>query len=206
MAPPKLASRSQRLPPILHKIYHSPISACSKGSRGLSVLLRVRGIFTTTTISPGHWLRQCFCRYAFHAGRNLPDKELRSVLLLPKKPFAFSRGRSFLPASVCRHTARTISSSVETDARRIVSEDSGWRKIANCKLKNANCKLRLSHLAFPADCLHRSDCHCSYIAVKDDNRERASTVGYSGFPAYSRVQFVSYLTNGQFAHTTLGPS
>jgi hypothetical protein len=22
-------------------------------------------------------LRQCFCRYAIHAGRNLPDKELR---------------------------------------------------------------------------------------------------------------------------------
>jgi hypothetical protein len=40
-------------------------------------LLRERGIFTTTTISPGHWLRQCFCRYAIHAGRNLPDKELR---------------------------------------------------------------------------------------------------------------------------------
>jgi len=77
MAPPKLAFRTQRLPPILHKLSLSPISACSKGSRGLSVLVRVRGIFTTTTISPGHWLRQCFCRYAFHAGRNLPDKELR---------------------------------------------------------------------------------------------------------------------------------
>ena len=77
LAPPKLASRLQRLPPILHKIYHSPISACSKGSRGLSVLLRVRGIFTTTTISPGCWLRQCSSRYAIHAGRNLPDKELR---------------------------------------------------------------------------------------------------------------------------------
>ena len=48
-----------------------------KGSRGLSVILRVRGIFTTATISPGHWLRQCISRYAFHAGRNLPDKELR---------------------------------------------------------------------------------------------------------------------------------
>src|SRR4030042_1771679 len=72
VAPPRLASRLQRLPPILHKTYHSPISAYSKGSRGLSVLLRVRGIFTTTTISQGHWLRQCISRYAFHAGRNLP--------------------------------------------------------------------------------------------------------------------------------------
>src|SRR5208283_2807910 len=38
---------------------------------------RVRGIFTTASISPGHWLRQCISRYAIHAGRNLPDKELR---------------------------------------------------------------------------------------------------------------------------------
>ena len=77
MAPPRLASRFQSLPPILHKTCQRPISACSKGSWGLSVLLRVRGIFTTTTISPGRWLRQCVSRYAIHAGRNLPDKELR---------------------------------------------------------------------------------------------------------------------------------
>ena len=55
----------------------SPILSYSKGSRGLSVYLRERGIFTTATISPGHWLRQYSCRYAIHAGRNLPDKELR---------------------------------------------------------------------------------------------------------------------------------
>ena len=77
MARPKLAFRFHRLPPILHKTCLKPISACSKGSWGLSVLLRVRGIFTTTTISPGRWLRQCSSRYAIHAGRNLPDKELR---------------------------------------------------------------------------------------------------------------------------------
>ena len=49
----------------------------SKGSRGLSVLVRERGIFTTTSISPSLLLRQCANRYAFRAGRNLPDKELR---------------------------------------------------------------------------------------------------------------------------------
>jgi len=54
LAPPMLAHRLQRLPPILHKTGHSPISACSEGSRGLSVSLRERGIFTTATISPGH--------------------------------------------------------------------------------------------------------------------------------------------------------
>ena len=93
MAPPILAYRSHSLPPILHKTCQVTISAYSKGSWGLSVLLRVRGIFTTTTISPGRWLRQCSCRYAFHAGRNLPDKELRSVCyyqrLLPSRRNAF---------------------------------------------------------------------------------------------------------------------
>ena len=39
--------------------------------------MRERGIFTTTTISPSLLLRQCPNRYAFRAGRNLPDKELR---------------------------------------------------------------------------------------------------------------------------------
>src|SRR5271157_3338709 len=37
LAPPMLAHRLQRLPPILHRTYHSPIPAYSKGSRGLSV-------------------------------------------------------------------------------------------------------------------------------------------------------------------------
>ena len=49
----------------------------SKGSRGLSVPLRVSGIFTGTTISPSSWLRQCPDRYTIRAGRNLPDKEFR---------------------------------------------------------------------------------------------------------------------------------
>ena len=49
----------------------------SKGSRGLSVPLRVIGIFTDTTISPSSWLRQCPNRYTIRAGRNLPDKEFR---------------------------------------------------------------------------------------------------------------------------------
>ena len=77
MASLRLAPQDHSLPPILHKTCPKPISACSKGSWGLSVLLRVRGIFTTTSISPGCWLRQCSSRYAIHAGRNLPDKELR---------------------------------------------------------------------------------------------------------------------------------
>ena len=49
----------------------------SKGSRGLSVLLRVPGIFTENSISLGTWLRHRRSRYAIRAGRNLPDKEFR---------------------------------------------------------------------------------------------------------------------------------
>src|SRR5262245_35580012 len=52
-APRTLACPDHRLPPILHKMCLSPISAYSKGSRGLSVSVRVRGIFTSATISPG---------------------------------------------------------------------------------------------------------------------------------------------------------
>ncbi len=49
----------------------------SEGARGLSVPLRVLGIFTETSISQGSWLRQCPDRYTIRAGRNLPDKEFR---------------------------------------------------------------------------------------------------------------------------------
>jgi len=63
-------------------IYQDPISGYSKGSRGLSVLLRVTGIFTGITISPSLSLRQSPSRYAIRAGRNLPDKEFRYLRTL----------------------------------------------------------------------------------------------------------------------------
>jgi hypothetical protein len=65
------------LPPILHKPSPNSMSSCSKAPRGLFVLLRVMRIFTHTSISPSPSLRQCPTRYAFRAGRNLPDKEFR---------------------------------------------------------------------------------------------------------------------------------
>ena len=55
----------------------TPISGYSKGARGLSVLLRVSGIFTGITTSPRSTLRQRPDRYTIRAGRNLPDKEFR---------------------------------------------------------------------------------------------------------------------------------
>ena len=77
MAPPVLAYRVQRLPPILHMLVQNPMSSYSKGAQGLSVTLRVKSIFTLTSISPSLWLRQRGDRYAIRAGRNLPDKEFR---------------------------------------------------------------------------------------------------------------------------------
>ena len=53
------------------------MSSYSEGSRGLSVLSRVPGIFTGNSISPSLQLRQCPDRYTIRAGRNLPDKEFR---------------------------------------------------------------------------------------------------------------------------------
>ena len=62
---------------MLHMTNLEPVLGYSKGSRGLSVLVRERGVFTTTTISPSPSWRQYGCRYAIRAGRNLPDKEFR---------------------------------------------------------------------------------------------------------------------------------
>ena len=65
------------LPHILYKPYQNSKTSYSKAPWGLSVLLRVTGIFTGTTISPSLLLRQRPYHYAFRAGRNLPDKEFR---------------------------------------------------------------------------------------------------------------------------------
>ena len=62
---------------MLHMKTLKSLSSYSKGSRGLSVFLRVLGIFTENSISRGMWLRHRRSRYAIRAGRNLPDKEFR---------------------------------------------------------------------------------------------------------------------------------
>ena len=77
VAPQGPQSLLHSLPPILSETHRTPIPGCSKGSRGLSVLPRVLGIFTETAISPSPSLRQRPSRYAIRAGRNLPDKEFR---------------------------------------------------------------------------------------------------------------------------------
>ena len=93
MAPECLATPVHSLPPILHITNPTSMLSCSKGSWGLSVPLRVSGIFTATTISPGSWPRQCPDRCTIRAGRNLPDKEfryLRTVIVTAAVYWGFS--------------------------------------------------------------------------------------------------------------------
>ena len=107
MAPPNPRVRFQRLPPILRILGPLPVPNCSKAPRGLFVLPRVNRIFTVNSISPGPSLRQCPDRYAFRAGRNLPDKEfryLRTVIVTAAVHRGFSSSREALPLTF-RHWA-----------------------------------------------------------------------------------------------------
>src|SRR5262249_39944630 len=70
LAPRRLAPPLQSLPPILHMRSRDPISGCSKGARGLSVQVRVSGIFTAAAVSPSSCQRQRSSRYTIRAGRN----------------------------------------------------------------------------------------------------------------------------------------
>ena len=76
-APPRPKPQVRSVPPILRRQHQSSGPGYSKGAQGLSVYVRVSGIFTGSTDSPSAMRRQCPDRYAIHAGRNLPDKELR---------------------------------------------------------------------------------------------------------------------------------
>ena len=72
-APAPLPRRVRRVPPILYGPVTRPMAGYSQAPRGLSVPSSVPCIFTGPAISPGLSLRQCPSRYAFRAGRNLPD-------------------------------------------------------------------------------------------------------------------------------------
>ena len=88
------------LPPILCMVCQNPILSYSKAPWGLSVLSRVTGIFTGTTISPGGLLRQCPNHYTIRAGQNLPDKEfryLRTVIVTAAVYWGFSSMLAHLP-------------------------------------------------------------------------------------------------------------
>jgi hypothetical protein len=107
VTPPRLASKLQRLPPILHMYALGPMSSCSKAPRGLFVLLRTDGIFTANALSPSSSSRQCPNHYSIRAGQNLPDKEfryLRTVIVTAAVHRGFSSHREALPLTF-RHRA-----------------------------------------------------------------------------------------------------
>ena len=98
--PHKLAFMLLSLPPILYINIQNPISGYSKAPWGLSVLSQVTGIFTGISISPSPLLRQRPDRYAFRAGRNLPDKEfryLRTVIVTAAVYWGFGSKLSLFP-------------------------------------------------------------------------------------------------------------
>ena len=99
LTPQRLASLLPSLPPMLYVEYRNPILGYSKAPWGLSVLSRVTGIFTGTTISPGGLLRQCPNHYTIRAGQNLPDKEfryLRTVIVTAAVYWGFDSMREHL--------------------------------------------------------------------------------------------------------------
>ena len=105
--PPNPKVWLHRLPPILRRPASASMPDYSKAPRGLFVLLRVGRIFTANSISPSPSLRQRPDRYAFRAGRNLPDKEfryLRTVIVTPALHRGFSSELSPLPLTF-RHRA-----------------------------------------------------------------------------------------------------
>jgi len=118
MAPPRPEPRDQRLPPILRSPHPASVPGYSEGPWGLSVLLRVDGIFTATSISPSLRSRQRPSRYAVHARRNLPDKELRSI-----RPIRFHGGLDFtlLKFLISRfYTATQFPNALQTLRRQVL--------------------------------------------------------------------------------------
>ncbi len=140
-APPRPKPQFQSVPPILRRRGQNSMPGYSKGAQGLSVYVRVTGIFTGTTDSPSALRRQCPNHYAIRAGRNLPDKEFR-YLRTVRRCYSLLLGASSFPSgSACRHAARTVSS--------LLIEGPGVQSL----------RIPGSLRIFPADCLHPMHCH-----------------------------------------------
>ena len=117
LPPPRPQARVHWLPPILRITRPDAMASCSKAPWGLFVLLWVARIFTGLSISPGPSLRQCPDRYAFRAGRNLPDKEfryLRTVIVTAAVYWGFGSELAPLPltfqhwAGISRYTSTYV--------------------------------------------------------------------------------------------------
>ena len=78
-APSRPESRLHSVPPILRKTVRKPMSSCSEGSRGLSVLPWVKGIFTPSATSLSLCPRQWGSRYAIRAGGTYPTRNFATL-------------------------------------------------------------------------------------------------------------------------------
>jgi hypothetical protein len=91
---------------------HKTILNFSKAPRGLFVLVEVGRVFTAIAISPSKGSRQLLTRYAFRAGRNLPDKELRLFRVKRETNFVLFMLLTYqitLISTACFHADRTLS-------------------------------------------------------------------------------------------------
>jgi len=141
-------------------------------------LTRVASIFTGATVSPGLSWRQRSSRYAIRAGRNLPDKEFRSVLLRP----GIRAGESFLFRSPLRVAAQLGPYHSPTLGRR-----SGVWPLRILSTANRGTQAFLLVVC--------TDRIVTHFRVPSDT---------SGFPAYSRMHSPSLLAAGA-SELTLGP-
>ena len=143
MPPQSPKGKVHRLPPILRIDGPDPMPSCSKAPRGLFVLPQVTSIFTGTSISPGPLLRQCPTRYAIRAGRNLPDKEFRSVhpTLFPEGPDFLFTHPMFLCSVMTRISAmpsvvRCNPRSMSNNMRRNLMKSTRFLERSSCFSKN----------------------------------------------------------------------
>jgi hypothetical protein len=120
-APPRPKPQVQSVPPILRGQRQNSMPGYSKGAQGLSVYVRVTGIFTGTTDSPSALRRQCPNRYAIRAGRNLPDKEFRLILLLLCSDEHLGAGHFCRPLHVAMQSGLSLRSDVGTSNRLALS-------------------------------------------------------------------------------------
>jgi hypothetical protein len=189
LAPPILADQLHSLPPILYIHDQNPISGYSKGSRGLSVPMRVSGIFTAATVSPSPSLRQRPSCYTIRAGRNLPDKEFRYLRHYCYFPFSGRTGRF-------RRSLR-VATEVGLYLRRLLLFQqlkttyfptngfcSDHNRPPTCSLWGSPPKS-----GFPADRPHPSHYHTDRLSFCQLHKAKRNlcSVGYSDVPAYSWI-------------------
>ena len=114
-APPRPKPQLQSVPPILRRQHQNSMPGYSKGAQGLSVYVRVTGIFTGATDSPSALRRQCPNHYAIRAGRKLPDTEFRSVA-----PECFQTGWT-LPWTTSIHLISNPADLVHSGCRQVIA-------------------------------------------------------------------------------------